>query len=140
MAKPKQILVAEDEETDVFFLRYAFEKAGLPHCLTVVHDGQQAIDYLSGQGPYFDRAQYPLPALMLLDLKMPRLTGFDVLSWLQNHSELKTVIAVVLTSSPNETDRQHAQELGAAEYFVKPDSVQGLTDVVKKLQARWLDS
>ena len=133
-----RILVAEDEETDVFFLRHALSRAGLPHELVVAQDGQEAIDYLSGQAPYTDRARHPLPALLLLDLKMPRMTGFDVLAWLRRRPEFKQLPAVVLTSSPDEADRRRAEQLGAAQYLVKPQNVQDLLKLVQDLQAKWL--
>jgi CheY-like chemotaxis protein len=139
MGKPLRILVAEDEETDVFFLRYALRRAGLGHELVVAQDGQEAIDYLSSEGVYADRSEHPLPALVLLDLKMPRMTGFDVLEWLQDRHELRELPAVVLTSSLDESDRERAQRLGAADYVVKPENVQGLVKVVKELHARWLE-
>ena len=138
MAKRAHILVAEDEETDVLLLRHALNKAGLPHELIVAQDGNEAIEYLRGEPPYADRTQHPLPALVLLDLKMPEMTGFDVLAWLQNRPDLKELPAVVLTSSADEADRQRAQQLGAADYFVKPESVQGLIQVVQALHAKWL--
>ncbi len=139
VTKPSHILVAEDEDTDVFFLKHALNKAQVPHSLAVVADGKEAVDYLSGTAPYSDRSQHPLPALILLDLKMPRMSGFDVLGWLQRRPELKSIPAVVLTSSPNEADRRRAGELGAADYWVKPDSIQGLVEVVRQINARWLN-
>lgn len=139
MPKPLHILVAEDEPTDVLLLRYAMEQAGSPHKLVVVQDGKEAIDYLSGQPPYADRSQYPLPALMLLDLKMPRLTGFDVLSWLGTQRKLKKLPAIVLTSSADDADRERAEQLGAADYLVKPTAVGDLVKLVKKLHLSWLD-
>jgi CheY-like chemotaxis protein len=138
MAMQIPILVAEDEETDVLLLRYAIRRVGLPHQLIVAQDGQEAIDYLSGEAPYSDRTLHPLPALVLLDLKMPRLTGFDVLAWLQGRPELKKLPAVVLTSSADEADRLRAQQLGAAEYRVKPGDLPGLMKVIQELHTRWL--
>lgn len=139
MAKPLRILVAEDEETDAFFLKHALQKAGLSHELVVACDGQEAVDYLSGKGPYADRAQHPLPALLLFDLKMPRMTGFEVLAWLQNQADLKSLPAIVLTSSANDNDRQRAQQLGAADFRVKPSSILELVHIVQDLHAKWLE-
>jgi CheY-like chemotaxis protein len=133
------LLAAEDEETDAFFLRYALSKAGLPHELVVAQDGTEVIDYLSGQAPNPGVTRHPLPALMLLDLKMPRMTGFDVLAWLQNRTEFKELPVVVLTSSPDEADRQRAHQLGAVDYLVKPDSLQGLVKLMQDLRERWLN-
>jgi CheY-like chemotaxis protein len=80
------VLVAEDEESDAVILRLAFQKAHVPHPLVIVHDGQEAVDYLLGKGHYADRILHPIPALILLDLKMPRMSGFDVLAWLQTQT------------------------------------------------------
>ena len=138
MAKQFSILLAEDEESDVFLLRQAMKKAGLPHRLVVAQDGQEAVDYLNGEAPYTNRTQYPLPDLLLLDLKMPRLSGFDVLVWLRERPDLKTLPAVVLTSSADEADRKRARELGAADYQVKPSDFPGLVKTLQEIQARWL--
>ncbi|MGO9203393.1 MAG: response regulator [Limisphaerales bacterium] len=135
-----RILVVDDEETEVILLRYALERAGVRHELIAAQDGKEAIDYLRGEPPYADRTQHPLPALMLLDLKMPRLTGFDVLAWLQKRLDLKGLPVVVLTSSPDEADRRRARQLGAAEYYVKPANLQDLVKLAQELRARWLDS
>jgi CheY-like chemotaxis protein len=114
------ILLAEDDANDVFFMRRALQKAEIQYSLQVVTDGQQAVDYLSGQGQFGDREQFPLPSIMLLDLKMPFLDGFEVLSWVGLQSSLKHIPVVVLTSSAEERDRRRAAELGAKAYFVKP--------------------
>jgi CheY-like chemotaxis protein len=138
VARQLSILVAEDEETDVVLLRYALKRSGITHRLVVARDGQEAIDYLSGAAPFSDRTLHPIPSLVLLDLKMPRMTGFDVLAWLQSQPKLNALPAVVLTSSPDDADRQHAHELGAAEYRVKPTNLHGLVKVMRELDARWL--
>jgi CheY-like chemotaxis protein len=132
------VLVAEDEETDVLILRLGFEKAGLPNPLIAVRDGQEALDYLNGNGPYADRSRHPLPALLLLDLKMPRLTGFDVLAWLATRPDFKHLPAVVLSSSSDDSDIQEALRLGARDYFVKPHSLAELVKIIRTLPARWL--
>jgi len=93
------ILVAEDDENDVFFLRRAFLKAGLANPLVAACDGQAAVDYLEGTGVYADRKSYPLPGLLLLDLKMPRKSGLEVLTWLRERPELSQIPVVVLSSS-----------------------------------------
>jgi CheY-like chemotaxis protein len=138
MAKQLAILVAEDEETDVIFLRHALRRAGSTHELIVTQDGKEAIDYLEGQAPYSDRTRYPLPALVLLDLTMPRMTGFEVLAWMQRRPDLKQLPAVVLTSSENEADQQRARALGAADYRVKPPDLTGLVKIVHDLESKWL--
>jgi CheY-like chemotaxis protein len=134
------ILVAEDEETDVFFLRLAIQKSGIDHPLVAVGDGKEAIEYLNGDPPYADRERHPFPVLFLLDLKMPRMTGFDVLTWLQQKPHLKTLPVVILTSSAHEADQKKARELGAVEYRVKPSNVQDLNRIIQELHTRWVKS
>jgi CheY-like chemotaxis protein len=135
----QSILLAEDEETDVMMFRLALEKAKLRYTVVVAHDGQDAIDYLSGHPPYTNRGEHPLPGLLVLDLKMPRMTGFDVLSWLRNRPEFSQLPAVVLSSSSYPQDIQHAAQLGAREYFIKPHSISQLATVVQSATQRWLD-
>ena len=91
------ILLVEDEENDVFFLKHAFEEVGVLNPLRVAQDGQEALDYLSGRGEYADRERFPLPCLILLDLKLPRVMGFEVLQWIREQPALKTLIVVVLS-------------------------------------------
>jgi CheY-like chemotaxis protein len=104
----RPVLAAEDDEGDAVLLRLAFKRAEIPQPLIVVHDGQETIDYLSGNPPYADRSVYPQPALLLLDLKMPRLNGFDVLAWWAARPEWRDLPVVVLSSSSHETDIDRA--------------------------------
>ena len=134
------ILAAEDEASDRMIFEMAFQRAKLPCSLVFVHDGQQAVDYLSGKGQYADRAAHPLPALLVLDLKMPRMNGFDVLTWLAKQPDLKEIPAVVLSSSSDEFDVKKARELGAREYFVKPHSLHELIEIMQQMQTRWLSA
>jgi CheY-like chemotaxis protein len=140
VAESHTILAAEDEVTDAWLLRRAFERADLGDQLFVVRDGQEAIAYLSGDAPYADRMHWPLPKLLLLDLKMPRMNGFEVLAWLQTRPELKQVHAVVLSSSSNESDMRKALQLGACEFRVKPHAFAELVKTVRELHARWIDA
>jgi CheY-like chemotaxis protein len=132
------ILAAEDEKSDALILKLAFERAKLPNPLVMVRDGQEAVDYLSGHGPYADRSAYPLPALVVIDLKMPRLSGFDVLTWLTTQPAFQQLPVVVLSSSADESDMKQARQLGARDYFVKPHSFDRLIDLAVQMQARWL--
>lgn len=136
-AMMRPILAAEDEETDRFILNLAFERAKLPGPLMTVNDGGECVDYLSGVGSFADRALHPLPALLLLDLKMPRMHGFEVLQWLATRPELKDLPAVVLSSSPDESDIQKARQLGARDYFVKPQSLDELVKILQQVHERW---
>jgi CheY-like chemotaxis protein len=136
--KLRPILAAEDETSDVVILELAFQKAKLDYPLVMVSDGQEAVDYLSGNGRYADRSAHPLPALLVLDLKMPRMNGFDVLAWLMMQPEFKELPAVVLSSSADECDIKKAQQLGAREYFVKPHGFDELIKIAHQIQARWL--
>jgi CheY-like chemotaxis protein len=132
------ILAAEDEESDRLILEFAFQKAKLPHALIIVRDGQEAVDYLSGKGRYADRTNHPLPGLLVLDLKMPRMNGFDVLAWLTENRQFKELPVIVLSSSADETDMTKARQLGAREYFVKPHTLDALIIIAQQMQARWL--
>jgi CheY-like chemotaxis protein len=123
------ILLVEDNEDDVFLLKRGFQHAGIVNPLKIVTDGQQAIDYLSGTGEFADRNSFPLPGLVLLDLKLPYLDGFEVLEWIRAHPVLKTSAVVILTSSPENRDRKRAAELGAQGYLVKPASPASLLEV-----------
>lgn len=133
------VLAAEDEETDRFILQRAFSRAELTCPLTLVADGQQAIDYLCGGAPFSDRKVHPFPALLLLDLKMPRMTGFDVLEWLGARPEFNCLPVVVLTSSAHASDVQKARQLGALDYIVKPHEFSQLVKILRELGERWLN-
>lgn len=138
MSNLSPVLVAEDEEADVLFLRYAFNAAEIQNPLVAVGDGREVLKYLLREAPYDNADLYPAPVLLLLDLKMPLMTGFEVLDWLRQHQEFKTFPVVVLTSSDHELDRTKALELGASEYRVKPSGLRNLTTVVQELSAHWL--
>lgn len=116
----RTLLLVEDSEDDVFLMRRALRKMNIPLSLQVAMDGQEALDYLAGTGKFSDRGQYPLPALVFLDLKLPYVHGFEVLQWIRQHENLASLPVVVLTSSPEERDRRQAQQLGAKAYYVKP--------------------
>jgi len=134
------ILVAEDDPTDAFFLQRAFAKTGVMVGLRFVRDGQEAIDYLRGEPPFADRAVHPLPALLLLDLKMPRLNGFEVLHWLKTQPLLKRLLVIVFSSSAEEGDINRAYDLGANSYLVKPHATEQLIDLVNRVEKYWLEA
>lgn len=134
----KPILYAEDEENDVFLMQRAFKDAAIANCLQTVKDGNQAIEYLTGAGAYVDRSQYPLPCLVLLDLKMPKRSGHDVLQVIRSQPALCTLPVIVLTSSNQESDVHRAYLLGANGYLIKPGRPNELLTMVKGIRDYWL--
>jgi CheY-like chemotaxis protein len=130
------ILLAEDDEDDIFIMRRALRSAGMANPLQIVRNGHEAIQYLNGEGPYADRKQYPWPCLLLLDLRMPLMDGFDVLTWLQRRHRPKDLLAVILSSSNDEADMLRASELGADAYCIKPDAYDDLVTIVRELHQR----
>jgi CheY-like chemotaxis protein len=118
--KPPGILLVEDNEDDVFLMERAMSKANLRPPLHVAVNGQDAIDYLVGNGPYANRDAYPLPHCIFLDLKLPFIDGFEVLAWLRQQSALAHIAVLILSSSPEDRDRENALQLGAKAYLVKP--------------------
>ena len=134
------ILLAEDDPNDVILFQRAMERASLSaDSLKVVRDGEKAISYLSGQGIYADRDVYPLPALLLLDLKMPRKSGPEVLSWLRKHPQLRYLIVVFLTSSNSSEDVRLAYEAGANSYLVKPVEFTEMVEMIRHVTFYWLE-
>jgi CheY-like chemotaxis protein len=132
------ILLVEDERNDVFLLQHSFETAGISNPLQVVEDGQQAIDYLAGTGKYADRAQYPMPCLVLLDLKLPVKSGHDVLRWIHRRPALRRLVVIVLSSSRARNDVDEAYQLGARSYLVKPLTMSARLELAKAIKHYWL--
>lgn len=132
------LLLVEDDPNDVMLFRRAKDKSNLVNPLQVVEDGEAAVAYLSGQGTYADRNRYPLPALVLLDLKLPRKSGLEVLAWLRQQPGLQRLPVVVLTSSRESLDVGRAYDLGANSYLVKPVAFDSLLEMVKALGLYWL--
>jgi len=132
------ILLVEDNPDDVMLLQRAFRKANLVNPIRVVADGQAALDYLSGKSPYDDRNEYPLPALVLLDLKLPKRTGHEVLDWIRAQPGLRRLPVAVLTSSRESPDINKAYDLGANSYLTKPVDFDALLAMVKTLQLYWM--
>lgn len=138
MKKPEHILLAKDNEDYALLFRRALLSARIDASLDVVHDGQEAIDYLSGTDRYADREKHPFPKLLLLDLKMPRIDGFEVLNAVRQRLGFTRLPVIVLTNSDNPADVRRAYELGATSYFRKPDSLEGLDEMIHVLHAYWL--
>jgi CheY-like chemotaxis protein len=132
------ILHVEDSDEDVFLVQYAFKRAEITNPAQVVTDGQMAIDYLSGAGKFTDRTQFPLPGLVLLDLKLPHVIGMEVLAWIRQQPSLKPLIVIILSSSGQEGDIARAYELGVNGFLVKPADANTLADMCKALKHFWL--
>jgi len=132
------ILLVEDDPNDVMLIERAFRKVNIANPLQTVTDGEQAVAYLAGQEPYVDREHYPLPVLILLDLKLPRKSGLEVLAWMKGQTSLMRIPVVVLTSSKETSDINRAYDLGANSYLTKPVAFDGLLNIVKALNLYWL--
>jgi CheY-like chemotaxis protein len=139
-AAPPEVTVLhiDDDPNDTELLRAATRKAGTCFNLQNVEDGEMAIAYLSGADIYADRRLYPLPSLILLDLKMPRTTGLEMLAWIRKHPELSRLPVVVLSGSELHEDIRQAYAIGANSYLVKPLGFEALVDLVKDVNAVWL--
>ena len=133
----KTILQVEDDANDVFFLKHAMTKAGVANPIHVASDGQEAIDYLKGAGKFADRVKFPLPGLVLLDLKLPHVMGLDVLKWIREQSGL-VVVVLLLTASGDDEDIASAYRLGANGCLVKPSQAAKLVDMAKAIKDFWL--
>ena len=132
------ILLAEDNEDHVLLTRRAFKLAGLINPLVVVQDGEEAIAYLKGEGRFSNRTEYPLPTLMLLDLKMPRKNGFEVLEWLRTQPTLSALRVVVLTTSDQIHDVNRAYQLGANSFLTKPVDFRDFVQLSSAVKGYWL--
>ena len=133
----KPILQVEDDPNDVFFLQKAMKKAGVANPIQVARDGRQAIDYLQGDGQFADRVQFPLPCLVLLDLKLPYVMGLDVLKWIRQRPGPATVV-LILTASGEAADIAAAYRLGAHGFLVKPSEAGQLEAMAKAIKDFWL--
>lgn len=127
------ILLVEDNEDDVFIMKLALRRSGVDYPLRIISDGQQALDYLSGSSPSTDREGHPFPFVVFLDLKLPYISGFEVLARIRQRPELNALPVVVLTSSSESKDSERAYALGAQSYLVKPPTAQNLRDIFHSL-------
>ena len=131
------ILHVEDDPNDVLLVQRAFKKSNITAAVHAVTDGDQAVGYLSGKGDYADRTANPMPHLVLLDLKMPRKSGLEVLAWIRSQNELKLLVVVVFTSSRHDEDVNKDYELGANSYLVKPVGFDSLKEVIISVCHYW---
>ena len=132
------ILYVEDDSNDVLLFKHAIDRVGSDCNLQVFTESEEAIGYLKGAGRFSDRARFPLPDVVLLDLKMPRINGFEFLAWMREHDHLRCVPVVVLSSSNHVADIRRAYVSGANSYLVKPIDFVALVELVKSLQSYWL--
>lgn len=131
------VLLVEDDINDIFLVKRAFKLAQLQNPLQVATDGEDAIDYLRGAGKYADRTAYPLPKLIVMDIKMPRRTGFEVLEWVKHDGVLRRIPIVIVSSSDNPADINRAYELGANAYMVKPVDFRAVEHLFQSITHYW---
>ena len=127
----------EDDENDMFFVQRAMKNAGVLNPIQIASDGQQAIDYFQGTGKFANREEFPLPYLVLLDLKLPRVMGLEVLKWIRQQPGVAAIV-IILSSSKEEADVATAYRLGANGYLVKPAEASQLNDMAKSIKDFWL--
>jgi len=131
-------LLVEDDEDQVALIRRAFDKAKIVNPVQVVRSGEEAMVYLEGAGPYSNPHEFPLPKLVLLDLNMRGISGFDVLRWIRRQPGLKALRVVVLTASNEIRDVNEAYELGANSFLVKPVDFEDFVRLSKAIQGYWI--
>src|SRR5579872_1240693 len=132
------VLHIDDDPNDLQLFQAAARRGQVHFSIQNVTDGEQAMAYLNGRGTYANRLLYPLPALVLLDLKMPRATGFDVLRWIRNHPEVGNLPVVVFSGSELRDDIRQAYAVGADSYLVKPIGFNALVELVKNIDTAWI--
>jgi CheY-like chemotaxis protein len=132
------ILLVEDDENDIFFFQRAAREAAIHNHISIARDGAEAVEYLAGSHKFADRLQYPVPCLVILDLKMPRKTGLEVLHWLRTQSLFKTIPVIVFSSSGQPEDIERAYRLGANAFVIKPPSLEKRTEFAKLVKGFWL--
>ena len=138
MPETQVILLVEDREDDVILILNAFRRANVPNPMHVVRHGEEAIHYLAGKGKYAVRSEYPLPTLVLLDLKMPLVDGFEVLRWIRSQPSLSNLVVVVLTSSEQMRDVNRAYQLGANSFLIKPMDFENAIALSSMIRDYWL--
>ena len=131
------VLLVEDDLNDIFLVKRAFKRAEVHNPLQVVTDGGEAIQYLIGEGKYADRQTHPLPHLIVMDIKMPRMTGFDVLEWIKSEHTLRRIPVVIVSSSDRPEDINRAYELGANAYMVKPVDIKAVEHLFESITQYW---
>jgi CheY-like chemotaxis protein len=138
MANVSSFLLVEDSADDVLLMRRAFLKANILNPLVVVRSGEEAIQYLSADGAYANRQEFPLPSVILLDLKLSGKSGFDVLEWIRSQPGMRTLRVIVLTSSDSIYDVDRAYKLGANSFIVKPVRFEALVEIMQSIRGYWM--
>ncbi len=138
MMRPLRILIAEDEAGDVALLKRALSQSSHKVPVHFVRNGREVIDFLERNSLLEDLGLHAVPSLLLLDLKMPRMDGFEVLQWLRDHPAFRQILVVVLTSSEQNEDMQRAYDLGADSYVVKPQDPAEFMDLIQEMEKYWL--
>jgi CheY-like chemotaxis protein len=128
------ILLVDDNPHDVVLIRLAFRRVGIIDTIHLVKDGTEAMRYIQGEGAYADRHQFPIPTLVLLDLKMPQTSGFDVLQWIREQPLLSSVVVIVMSGSKNDEDIERAYSLGANSYLIKPTRFEEMVRMMESLK------
>lgn len=131
------VLIAEDNPDDALLLQRAISKAGVPARIKIVPDGEEMLNYLQGLGSYSNRSTHPFPSIIILDLKMPRKSGLEVLKWISEKPDISVVPTIVLSASNLDRDVRAAYDLGANTYFVKPTTFEDLVDTMRMLENYW---
>ena len=131
------MLLVEDDDNDIFLVRKATESGGEGHAVCAVHDGLEAIDYLKGVGPYADRRRFPIPNVVLTDLKMPKMNGFEFLEWVRANSHFSVIPTIVYSSSRIDTDVRRAYQLGANSYIAKPSNLAAMVEILRTIYHYW---
>lgn len=129
--------MADDSEEDLFFVHRALDQSGVGSFFHGVKDGQEAVDYLAGEGAFANRQEFPFPNVLLVDLKMPGMSGFEVLEWLRSHPACKVIPTIIFSSSSMDSDIHRAYVLGANAYMVKPATSGELVDLIQLLYQFW---
>ena len=137
---PKTILLVEDNDDDVFLITRAFKTVGLVTPMVRATDGQDAIDYLSGKGQYADRVKFPMPALVLLDIKMPFISGLEVLRWIRAQPSFAPLPVIMFTTSSQECDVRSAYDSGANAFLVKQARLDECTNLANVIKQFWIDA
>ncbi len=135
--KTMTVLFADDSESDVLAMKRAWKKLKIPHCLRVVADGEQCLNYLHRRGAYASPDSSPSPDLLLLDIRMPKVDGLEVLRRIRRAEKYRTLPVIVLTTSTLEEDQLKSYELGANAFIIKPVGFQNFSKIIKSISDFW---